>query len=147
MMKSRIIVKADALSEIHRLLEMTPPHKIAAIKALRAAASRNVSLRDAKHAIDRLIQVASGQVPTIPTSPKISATACIKRVIVDIGDGDIEVNLEALEMRALMRLESIGLEACQEILHMVSVLQALSDGKEVRIVENNNKLSEFPSEN
>ena len=53
-----------------------------------------------------------------------------------MGDGDIEVDLEAMQMKALQKLDTIGLQACGELLDFVETLKAFSDGKKIGVIKN-----------
>jgi hypothetical protein len=140
-MPSNIQIWPNALEEINKLLGRG--QKIKAIKTLRnnvvgsTAATTGVSLRDAKRAIERL-QYEKFDGSSIPeeSDPRVFSGPRIKKLTVDMGEGDIEVDIEELQLRMLMQLESIGLDACREILHLVDVLQAFSNGKKIVIIEN-----------
>ena len=112
--------------------------KIAAIKLLRS--ETGCSLRDGKGSIERLMhEIGVHQFPHAAKTAKAVTTAPrVKKVIVDLGDGDIEVDLEGLQLIALMRLQSIGLSACSDILDLVGVLKAFSDGKRIGVLADDN---------
>jgi|ETNmetMinimDraft_30_1059905.scaffolds.fasta_scaffold153799_2 hypothetical protein len=139
-MPSNIQIWPAALEKINKLLDPNRggPQKIKAIKTLRnnVVGEPGASLRDAKRAIERL-QYEKFNGTSIPqeSDPRVFAGPRIKKLTVDLGDGDIEVDIEGLQLRMLMQLESIGLDACREILHLVDVLQAFSNGKKVVIIE------------
>ncbi len=50
-------------------------------------------------------------------------------------EGDIEVNIETMELRDLMELQTIGIDACADILDLVTVLNAYESGKKVGVVD------------
>jgi len=111
--------------------------KIQAIKTLRAGVvGPKLSLRDAKFAIDRL-ENQLGLSPQTPEAdwPVIVCGPKIKKIIVDYGYGEIEVDIEGMEMRALMSLQSIGLDACRDILDFVDAIKAYSDGHTLVVVD------------
>ena len=130
-----IIVQPRVLNEIKNDLDNSSPKKISAIKRLRAAAS--LDLRTAKYAIERLqAEEFGGTYPKAATEGlKIITSPLVKKIVLDMGDGDIEVDLEGLQMRALSDLQVIGLEACGRILDLVEILEAFSSGKKVQVVE------------
>ena len=43
-----------------------------------------------------------------------------------------------MQLIALMRLQSIGLSACSDILDLVGVLKAFSDGKRIGVLADDN---------
>ena len=112
--------------------------KIAAIKLLRS--ETGCSLRDGKGSIERLMhEIGVHQFPhAVKTAKAVTTAPRVKKVIVDLGDGDIEVDLEGLQLIALMRLQSIGLSACSDILDLVGVLKAFSDGKRIGVLADDN---------
>jgi hypothetical protein len=141
-MPSNIQIWPNALEKINRLLDPATgsPQKINAIKTLRnnvvGSEGKTLNLRDAKRAIER-IQYEKFGGATIPqaSDPRVFSGPRIKKLTVDMGEGDIEVDIEGLQMRLLMQIESIGLDACREILHLVDILQAFSNGKKIVIIE------------
>jgi hypothetical protein len=130
-----IIVSWKVLNEIKNDLDSSSPKKIAAIKRLRSATQ--IDLRTAKYAIERLQQEEFGG--TYPQAmiegKKLITSPLVKKIVVDMGDGEIEVDLEGLQMRALSDLQAIGLEACGRILDLVDILQAFSRGEKVQVAE------------
>ena len=104
--------------------------KIAAIKALRADAG--CGLKEAKDAIERYSKennYADYSNYDVSECPKIVVGPVIKRLVVDFGDGEIEVDLETMEMRALMELNRIGLDAAADILDLVQCLKGFAAGE------------------
>ena len=130
-----VIIDFKVLNEIKNDLDNSSPKKIAAIKRLRSATQ--LDLRTAKYAIERLQQEEFGG--TYPQAMiegrKIITSPLVKRIIIDMGDGEIEVDLEGLQMRALSDLQVIGLESCGHILDLVDILHAFSSGKKVQVIE------------
>jgi hypothetical protein len=110
------------------------PKKISAIKTLRSAAG--AGLKDAKEAIEKIQHEEFGG-----NYPHASNSACtvvvgpaIKKVVVDFGEGDVEVDLEGMQMKALMEMQAIGLDAARDILDLVEALEAYSSGKKIGVV-------------
>lgn len=128
-------VKPEILKEIRSLLRDRQPRKINAIKILRR--ETGCGLKEAKEAIERIQHEEFGK--NYPESAEHGAKLIcgprIKRVIVDMGEGDIEVDLETMQMKALQTLPIIGLDACGEILDFVETLKAFSDGKKIGVIE------------
>ena len=115
--------------------------KINAIKALRegiADTNAQVGLKEAKLAVEKLAHdkaipdIRSGDHPdamTIVSGPKII------KVVLDYGDGPVELDLEGMQIKALSEMHAIGLDACADMLEMVDVFKAISEGKKVEIVD------------
>ncbi len=51
----------------------------------------------------------------------------------DLGGGELTVDLEQMEMRALMGLDAMGIEEVARILDLVKVLKAFSEGANISI--------------
>jgi len=115
------------------------PKKIAAIKRLRRAGGQGdvkVGLKEAKQSIERLMDdLGIANYPNLSHAAAVCCGPRVKRVIVDFGDGDIEVDLEEMQLMALTKLQKIGLNACGQILELVQVIQAFSDGHRVGIIK------------
>ena len=138
-----IITTADGLREM--VEELKAGKKIAAIKALRRTATpppgeKTLGLREAKLAVERY----AFEVLRLPDAPnhsghsegkRIIAGPAIKELLVDFGDGQVTVDVEGLELKALSQLESIGLEACGRMLELCEVIKAFSNGKRVGVIE------------
>ena len=115
--------------------------KINAIKALRegiADTNAQVGLKEAKLAVEKLAHdkaipdIRSGDHPdamTIVSGPKII------KVVLDYGDGPVELDLEGMQIKALSEMHAIGLDACADMLEMVDVFKAISEGEKVQIVK------------
>ena len=88
--------------------------KIQAIKIIRSEA--NCGLKEAKQAVDRM------QDPSL-SGPKIVTIPCIKSIIVDIGSGDIKMDLEQFNMFTLMEMQSIGIEDTRKLLDLYDLFR------------------------
>ena len=109
--------------------------KIAAIKALRIATK--MGLKEAKEAIEK-IQHESGQGDfphAFENGLKLVAGPKIKKMILDYGKGEVEVDLETMELKALMELQTIGLDACADILDLVTALKSYSAGMKIGVLD------------
>ena len=136
-----IIISPKAYQEILNFLRQNAPQKIAAIKTLRNASeeflAERLGLREAKYAIERLQhELGHAKYPhaaldgmTIISGPRI------KSMIVNFGDGDVEVDIEAMQMKILSQLHVIGLDSCAHILELVHVIKAFSEGHKVGIIK------------
>ena len=113
--------------------------KISAIKRLRAACKdgdKLAGLKDAKDAIEKLIhKLELGHYPNLEHAKSIICGPRVKKMTVDFGEGDVEVDLENMQLIALMQLQKIGLDACAEILDLVKVIQAFSNGWRIGIID------------
>jgi hypothetical protein len=116
-------------------LDNSSPKKIAAIKLLRSECS--AGLRDAKEAVERFQHEKLGlHNPDVAKSAAaIYVGPAIKKVIVDFGDGDITVDLEEMQMRVLMDMPVIGLDAARDIIALVEALEAFSSGAKIGVIE------------
>ena len=138
-----IICDARNFAEMHEHLENDK--KIAAIKALRAGATpppdlKQISLRDAKWAVERYMvekmgkRMPQGSQVVLEGRPIVTGPI-VKEIVVDFGTGPATLDVEAMELRALSQLESIGLEACGRMLELCHVIKAFSEGKRVGVIE------------
>ena len=110
--------------------------KIAAIKHLRKSCIgiESLGLREAKQAIERMTgQDLSGTGPIVIQSPRI------KQVVLDMGDGEVTVDLETMELLILKDVERLGLESCGSILDFVHTLKAWSEGRPVGVLGEGNE--------
>jgi len=112
--------------------------KILAIKTLRTAAA--CGLKEAKMAIDMLcIKLDPSKQGTnqdyYKRCPRILTGPTIMTVKLDYGDGPVELDIEGMQLRALTELQRVGLHACKDMLGLVDIFIAISEGKEVTISE------------
>ena len=110
--------------------------KIQAIKDLRNDVG--CGLKEAKLAVERLAcELGIGDHPpeSLTRGAKIICGPVIKSMVVDYGTGNVELDLEEMQLRALMEMQSIGLDACRDILTLVDTLTAFSEGKRIGILE------------
>lgn len=112
--------------------------KIQAIKTLRS--DTNCGLREAKLAVERYDAEHScspnSQIRGVqPDAMKIVSRAFIKSVSFDLGSGDgsLSVDLEAMEMHALMGLDTMGIDEISRILDLVKILKAFSEGAIINV--------------
>jgi hypothetical protein len=122
-------VKRLTYRKIIKDLSCESPKKISAIKAVRA--DTKCGLREAKEAVELLMYEKGYTHNKIVTEHRLHVGPSIKRIIVDYGSGDIEVDIESMELKALCELQTIGIEACADILNLVSVLRAYENGSEI----------------
>ena len=134
-----IIVPPNIRKEIVEHLSKGSPEKIAAIKKVRthAISTERLDLRTAKYAVERL-QHELGMV-SYPQAhiqgAAILSGPLIKKIVVDFGEGEIEVDVEEMQMTILSQLSSIGLEACGHILELVQAIKAFSDGHRIGVLK------------
>ena len=108
--------------------------KIAAIKKLRIAGAspdeERMGLREAKQAVEKMMgQNVDPQVPIVLGAPMI------KRVVVDMGEGEVTIDLETMELLILKDVERLGLESCGAILDFVHTLKAWSEGNRIGVLD------------
>jgi len=130
-------IKRSTYKSLFELLDSSSPKKIAAIKAVRA--ETKCGLREAKDSVELFMyeKGLSNHKPT--TEHRLHVGPSIKKIIVDYGSGDIEVDIESMELKALRELQTIGIEACSDILNLVSVLRAYENGSEIYTSEKVNE--------
>jgi len=109
--------------------------KIAAIKALRAEST--LGLKEAKDAVERLQhEEFDGHYPNaVENASSIMSGPRIKKMVVNMGGDDIEVDLEQMQMMALMDMQRIGLDECAMLLDFVEALKAFSEGAKIGVIE------------
>lgn len=110
--------------------------KIAAIKYVRSLIP-NGGLKDAKYTIDNysLATHRSARIPgwkvDYSSGYKIVVGPHIKKITCDFGQGDVEVNLETMELKVLTELHTLGIDECGKILDLIEVLKKFSDGEDI----------------
>ena len=127
-------IKKTTYRQLIEYLDNSSPKKIAAIKAVRNEC--NCGLREAKEAVEHFMhEKGFSSYPSNTAEHKIVSVPIIKKIIVDYGTGDIEVDVEAMELKALMELQTIGIDACADILDLVSVLNAYENGGKIGVID------------
>jgi hypothetical protein len=112
--------------------------KINAIKALReGAAPKSLGLKEAKHAVEKLAHDRAIGTRGVdhPDAMIIVSGPRIVKVTLDYGDGPVDLDLENMQIKALSEMHAVGLDACADMLDMVDVFKAISEGREVRVME------------
>ncbi len=122
-------IKRSTYSSLFKLLDSSSPKKIAAIKAVRS--ETKCGLREAKDAVELFMYEKGLSRNEIITEHRLCVGPVIKKLVVDYGSGDIELDLESMELKALMEMQTIGIDACSDILNLVSVLKAYEEGQEI----------------
>jgi len=64
---------------------------------------------------------------------KVGPKTFIRAITFDLGGGELTVDLEAMEMRALMGLDVMGINEVARVLDLVKILKAFSDGDDINI--------------
>ncbi len=116
--------------------ELQKGRKIAAIKKVRTnARCGSVGLKEAKLAVERLEhEMGLKSHPHSATSAhKIGADTFIRSITLDLGGGELSVDLEQMEMRALMGLDSMGIDEVARVLDLVKILKAFGDGANISV--------------
>jgi len=122
-------VKRTTYKKLLSLLQPSNPKKIAAIKAVRS--ETKCGLREAKEGVEKFMYDNNLSNHAVSTEHRIQCGPFIKKIVVDYGQGDIEVSIESMELKALQELQSIGIDECADILSLVSVLKAYEEGREI----------------
>jgi len=129
-----LIVPAPIFNAI--IDDLDQGRKIAAIKKLRK--EKNLDLRTSKDAVEKLAAVkrlGTHPFPINHSALDIHPSPIISSVVIDMGDGPVEVDVNTLQMKILTKLGTVGLDTCADMLHLVDVIQAMNDGKKVTIEE------------
>tara|TARA_A100001037_G_scaffold252580_1_gene236581 strand:- start:107 stop:505 length:399 start_codon:yes stop_codon:yes gene_type:complete len=126
-------VNADIYQQIVKDVERGK--KINAIKKLRAAT--HSGLKEAKEAIERMQHEKNlGNYPhAAAKAERILCGPIVRRLVMDYGTGEFEVDLETMELKVLMDMQTIGLDACGDVLELVGILKAYSYGKKVEVLD------------
>jgi hypothetical protein len=131
-----IIISAPIFNAI--VEDLDQGKKIAAIKKLRT--DQQMNLRDSKDIVEKLAATKGlgGHMANFPINhdvPDLHPSPVISSVIIDMGDGPVEVDVNTLQMKILTQLGTVGLDTCADMLHVVDVIQAMNSGKKVIIEE------------
>ena len=128
-------ISTSSYKKLMDYLGSSSPKKIAAIKLLRSECK--AGLKEAKESIERLEYEKFGKnyPHVVKTAAAIHVGPAIKKVIVDFGDGDITVDLEEMQMKVLMDMPVIGLDAARDIIELVEALEAFSSGARIGVIE------------
>ena len=62
---------------------------------------------------------------------KIIVGPHIKKITCDFGQGDVEVDLETMELKVLSELHMLGIDQCGKILELVEILKKFSNGEDI----------------
>lgn len=127
--RRRVVLSVDDRREVEDLARAGK--KILAIKHVRTtgrAVPRNESLpnpdapslREAKH----IVEMMMGEMdPRVEPSAVLGSGYQIKSVVVDIaGEGQVELDLDTLQMRFLQELSSLGLDDVQHLLKLTDFI-------------------------
>ena len=135
-----IVCTAEGFAEMKESLKAGK--KISAIKALRRTAVpprglKKIGLREAKFAVERFVNEALGDktYPVHPEALRITVGPIVKEMVVDFGEGPVTMDLDAMEIKVLTQLNTIGLEACGRMLELCKVIKAFSEGKRVGVID------------
>ena len=124
----------DILSDVKN--DLANGKKISAIKKVRNNSKpKPRGLKEAKYAVERL-EAEMGLKPMSQVSPDAQAirpNTLIKSVKFELNGGELEVDLDQMEMRALMGLDSLGIDEVSRILDLVKILKAFSNGTNIHI--------------
>lgn len=128
-------LRVNAIVYTQILENLDKGRKIGAIKALRT--ETQAGLKVAKEAIERLQdeQVPGSHPHAAQVGAKIVVGPVIKKLTLNFGEGDIEVDLETMQMMTLMQMQKIGLDACGEILDLVAALEAFAAGQKIGVIK------------
>lgn len=135
-----ILIPPNVRKQIVEHLSKGNPEKIAAIKKLRSHGGQGkerLDLRTAKMAVERLQdELGVSSFPKARTEGlAILSGPIIKKVVVDFGEGEVEVDIEQMQLKILSQLSFIGLDACGHILELVQTIKAFSEGQRIGVLK------------
>ena len=108
-------VSAECLRQLKILMDDSKVQKIAAIKLLRN--ETKCGLREAKIAIEKYFP-GQNRNPPQADAYSIVPLITVKSITVDIGEGDVAVDLEGLHMLTLMNMNSIGMDEVRRVIEL-----------------------------
>ena len=129
-MQRRITITSEGNQLIEDAIDAS--NKILAIKACRkhgriypADENRNdpnsVGLREAKHAIEVKYFDGNASEATALLGPSF----IVKKLVIEVpGEGEVEVDLEGLQLRFLQELEALGLQQIQHLLELTEYIRS-----------------------
>ena len=129
--KTHIRCSMKTKAEVRNLL--LQHKKIGAIKLLRnesVAWNNGVrierpGLREAKHAVEHLL----GELSHDEACAVITALPRVKRVVIDTGDGEAELDLDGLQLRLLDGLCAVPIDIMADGLRLMELLRAFDRGE------------------
>lgn len=101
---------------------MGSKQKIKAIKILRS--ETKCGLREAKAALEKCFESSYDA-----SAFDIKPLTTIKGITVNMGDGDVTLSMEDLQMMTLVNMTSIGIEETRRLLDLYDLLDAWRNGK------------------
>ena len=133
-MKDYLKLSTDAARDMHK--ELRNGKTIAAIKIVRNATT--CGLKEAKWAVERYRHEKLGEpIPVNSNAMRIISGPKIIKLVLDYGDGPLEIDLEGMQLRALTELHTIGVSACADALELIDLLKAVEEGKSIIRIEEN----------
>ena len=101
--------------------------KISGIKCLRnkweEIHGSKLGLKCAKHAIERVLDEAAGKVLKGDKRTRLGAAMTIKKIVVQVGAEEVEVDLEELQFRILSDMGTIGFNETGALLELVTAFE------------------------
>lgn len=115
--------------------------KIAAIKHVRSTGhlyvdgvlQERVGLKEAKHAVEHEFNhmINPHHVPFLPAAV-LSRQPRIKRVVIDCNEGELELDLDGLQLRLLDGLNELPISVIAPALELMQALRDFDNGKQIR---------------
>ena len=129
--KTHIRCSSSAKAEI--LDHLSNGKKIAAIKHLREVGTawtdgvreNKPGLKHAKHAVE----VLNGEMSVEDACAVIATIPKVKRVVVDTGGGEMELDLDGLQLRLLDGLATVPIDMMADSLRLMQILRAFDRGE------------------
>jgi hypothetical protein len=93
--------------------------------------NKKLNLRDSKFAIERFVDEHNGVATLNDTRPSIRIGMSIHGVVVDTGEGKVEIDLDELQLRGLSQINDIEISELSRILDLVEFLTAWSTHQDI----------------
>ena len=119
--------------------------KIGCIKHIRSTGflyedgtlQERIDLKSAKEAVEHEWRDALGHVPSHRAQKRqpcavLSMTPRIKRVVIDCGDGEMELDLDGLQLRLLDGLSELPIQVIGPAMELMQALRDFDDGKSIK---------------
>ena len=116
----KLRVRPETLKEVKE--QLSNGKKIGAIKVLRSAAG--CGLKEAKLAVDKM------QNPSLTGCPNIVTIPRIKSITVDMGAGEVKMDLDEFNMITLMNMQSVGIEDTRLLLDLYDLFRTWEEKTE-----------------
>ena len=116
------IIRVSSKAYAEAKLCLANNKKIQAIKIIRN--DSGCGLKEAKLACDKLNN------PSLTGCPKLVTIPRIMSVTVDMGEGEVKMDLDKFNMLTLMNMQSVGIEDTRKLLDLYDLFRTWEAGQE-----------------